>query len=204
MPTRARLLALLSVAIVAVTAPLTAQKVVGGSKLAHAPKAELLDTTGMFQSTYAKVGDDLFVAGQPTEKALREMKAKGVTMVVNLRTPAEMERIGFDEAKLIGELGMQYVYIPIRGDSTYPYDATALTRFTDAMKQAKGKVLLHCTVAWRASHLWGAYLIQQGVPVAEALENTRGINLMDLHRMTGPQPMALFLGRPVPGLGGQP
>ena len=203
MPIRPRFFPLLCLGITVVTAPLTAQKVVGGSQLKHAPKAELLDTTGMFQSAYAKVGDDLFIAGQPTEKALRAMKAKGVTMVVNLRTPAEMERIGFDEAKLIGELGMQYVYIPVRGDSVFPYDATALTRFTDALKQANGKVLLHCTVAWRASHLWGAYLIQQGVPVAEALENTRGINLMDLHRTNGPQPMALFLGRPVPGLGGQ-
>jgi hypothetical protein len=71
------------------------------------------------------------------------------------------------------------------------------------MKEADGKVLLHCTIAWRASHLWGAYLIQQGLPAADALSHTRAINLMDDHRMSdsGKRPIEEFLGRPVPGLG---
>ena len=61
----------------------------------------------------------------------------------------------------------------------------------------------HCTIAWRASHLWGAYLIQQGVSPADALTHTRAINLMDNHRMSGDgtQPIESFLGRKVPGLG---
>lgn len=191
-------LALLSAAAIA---PVSAQKVTGGASLRTVPAPVLLDTTGMFQDRYARVGDDLFIAGQPTEKALREMKAQGVTVVVNLRTPSEMARIGFDEAKLIADLGMTYVAIPVRGDSTYPYGPDALRRFSETLRSAKGKVLLHCTVAWRASHLWGAWLIQQGVPVADALTHTRAINLMDLHRTTGVQPLAAFLGRPVPGLG---
>src|SRR5688572_26820979 len=122
------------------------------------PAPVLLDTAGMFQERYAKVGDDMFIAGQPTEKALREMKALGVTTIVNLRTPPEMARIGFDESKLIGELGMKYVYLPVRGDSTFPYSPATLAKFTETLRAAEGKVLLHCTVAWRASHLWGAYL----------------------------------------------
>jgi uncharacterized protein (TIGR01244 family) len=203
MTVRSPLALLLCLGIAPLATPLGAQKLVGAGPLRVAPRAELLDTTGMFLSHYAKVGDDLFIAGQPTERALREMKAQGVTVVVNLRTPPEMARVGFDEAKAIADLGMTYVEIPVRGDSTFPYDATALTRFTDALRNAKGKVLLHCTVAWRASHLWGAYLIQQGVAVPEALEHARSINLMDLHRTSGPQPLALFLGRPVPGLGGK-
>jgi hypothetical protein len=71
------------------------------------------------------------------------------------------------------------------------------------MRTNEGKVLLHCTVAWRASHLWGAYLIQQGVSAADALTHARAINLMDDHRMdsSGRQPLELFLGKSVPGLG---
>ena len=71
------------------------------------------------------------------------------------------------------------------------------------MRAADGKVLLHCTIAWRASHLWGAYLIQQGVPVTDALIHARAINLMDAHRMSasGKQPIEEFLGRSVAGLG---
>ena len=180
-----------------------AQKFVKQDSLRALPAPVLLDTTGMFQDRYAKIGDDLIVAGQPTERALRDLKAQGVTTVVNLRSPSEMARIGFDEAKLVGDLGMKYVYIPVRGDAEFPFTPAALERFTEVMRTNDGKVLLHCTVAWRASHLWGAYLIQQGVPAADALAHARAINLMDDHRMdaSGRQPMELFLGRSVPGIG---
>ena len=180
-----------------------AQKFVRQEAVTALPKPILLDTTGMFQDRYAKIGDDLFIGGQPTQKALREMKALGVTTIVNLRSPSEMQRIGFDEAKLIEELGIKYVYLPVRGDAQFPYTPETLAKFTDALKTAEGKVLLHCTVAWRASHLWGAYLIQAGVPAADALQHARAINLMDDHRMdsSGRQPIELFLGKSVPGIG---
>ena len=181
-----------------------AQRFVKQETIRSLPAPVVLDTTGMFQDRYATVGEDFIIGGQPTEKALREMKAKGVTTVVNLRSPAEMARIAFDEAKLIADLGMKYVYIPVRGDSAYPYSPAALEKFTEVMRTNDGKVLLHCTIAWRASHLWGAYLIQQGVSPADALTHARAINLMDDHRMdsrSGKQPMELFLGRAVPGLG---
>jgi uncharacterized protein (TIGR01244 family) len=180
-----------------------AQKFVRQESVKALAAPVLLDTTGMFQDRYARVGDDLFIGGQPTQKALREMKALGVTTIVNLRSPSEMQRIGFDEEKLIGELGMKYVYLPVRGDAQFPYTPETLKKFTEALKTADGKVLLHCTVAWRASHLWGAYLIQAGVPAADALTHARAINLMDDHRMdgSGRQPLELFLGKSVPGLG---
>lgn len=184
-------------------APSGAQRLVRQQSIATIAAPTLMDTTGMFRDRYVKVGDDMFIGGQPTEKALRELKAQGVTTVINLRTPPEMAQIGFDEAKTVADLGMKYVYIPMRGNDEFPYSPAELKKFTDAMADAEGKVLLHCTIAWRASHLWGAYLIQQGVPTDQALRHARAINLMDDHRM-GPgnkQPIELFLGRDIPGLG---
>ena len=183
--------------------PSHAQKFVRQESVKALPAPVLLDTTGMFQDRYAKIGDDLFIGGQPTQKALREMKALGVTTIVNLRSPSEMQRIGFDEEKLIGELGIKYVYLPVRGDAQFPYTPETLAKFSEALKTAEGKVLLHCTIAWRASHLCGAYLIQAGVPAADALHHVRAINLMDAHRMdgSGRQPIELFLGKSVPGIG---
>ena len=181
-----------------------AQKLVRQESITSVPAPVLLATGGMFQDRYAKIGDDLFIGGQPTEKALREMKAQGVTTVVNLRMPEEMARIGFDEAKLIAELGMTYVHIPMRGGGNpeNAYSPANLKKFSEVMKGADGKVLLHCTVAWRASHMWAAYLIQQGVPDEAAVAHTRAINLMDTHRMdAGGQPVELFLGRKVAGVG---
>jgi uncharacterized protein (TIGR01244 family) len=189
---------------VLITASAGAQSIVGRGKTGPVPNPVNLDTTGLFQAKFVSVGDDMFIGGQPTEKALRELKAKGVTTVVNLRMPEEMARVGFDEAALVKELGITYVHIPMRGTADHPYGPRELDAFAAAMAAAEGKVLLHCTIAWRASHLWAAYLIRERkVPVAEALAQTRMINLMDDMRMaTGDQqPLEGFLGRAVPEMG---
>lgn len=179
--------------------PAGAQSVVGKGRTGPVPDPVNLDIIGMFQTKFVSVGDDLFIAGQPTEKALREMKAKGVTTVVNLRMPEEMARIGFDEAALVEQLGMKYVHIPMRGSADNPYGPKELDAFAAAIGAADGKVLLHCTVAWRASHLWAAYLIRdRQVPVASALAHTRMINLRDDMPVGGQQPLEGFLGRTLP------
>ncbi len=186
---------------VSVTVPVGAQSVVGKDKTGPVPNPVALDITGMFQAKFASVGDDMFIGGQPTEKALRDLRAKGVTTLVNLRMPEEMARVGFDEAALAKELGIRYVHIPMRGSAENPYGPKELDTFAAAMAAADGKVLLHCTVAWRASHLWAAYLIRdRKAPVETALSQARMINLMDDRPMGagGQQPLEGFLGRVVP------
>src|ERR1700680_3344658 len=164
-----------------------AQRLTGPHPTGDVPAPVALDTHGQFQDKFVRVGDDVFITGQPTERALRDLRAQGVTTVVNLRTPEEMStRVPFDEAALVKNLGMEYVYIPVRGNAEFPYSPAAVKSFAAAMRGAKGKVLLHCTIAWRASHLWAAYLIQyRDVPVATALQQARTINLMDDMRMGG-------------------
>ena len=181
-----------------------AQHLAGPRPTGGVPAPVVLDTRGQFQDKFARVGDDVFISGQPTERALRDLRAQGVTTVVNLRTPEEMStRVPFDEAALIKNLGMEYVYIPVRGNAEFPYSPAALKSFATAMSGAKGKVLLHCTIAWRASHMWAAYLIEyRGVPPATALQQARMINLMDDMRMDGDtQPVEGFLGRNLPEVG---
>ncbi len=181
-----------------------AQHLTGPHPTGGVPAPVALDTHGQFQEKFARVGDDVFISGQPTDRGLRDLRAQGVTTVVNLRTPEEMsKRVPFDEAALVKELGMDYVYVPVRGNAEFPYSPAAVKSFAAAMSGAKGKVLLHCTVAWRASHLWAAYLIQdRDVPVATALQQARMINLMDDMRMDGhQQPVEAFLGRSLPEVG---
>ena len=185
-------------AVAAVTSGVCeAQRLTGPDPKGNVPAPVELDTRGLFQDKLARVGDDVFIGGQPTERALRELSKQGVTTVVNLRSPPEMARVSFDEAALVKQLGMEYVYLPMRGTEELPYSPAAVKAFATAMSNAKGKVLLHCTIAWRASHLWAAYLIQyRNVPVATALQQARMINLMDDHRMDGDkQPVESFLGR---------
>lgn len=184
---------------VAVAVPAGAQSIVGKGKTGPVPDPVNLDITGMFQAKFVSVGDDLFIGGQPTEKALRDLKAKGVTTVVNLRMPEEMTQVGFDEAALVKQLGIRYIHIPMRGSAENPYGPKELDRFAATIAAADGKVLLHCTVAWRASHLWAAYLIRdRQVPVTSALAHTRQINLRDDMPFGGQQPLEGFLGRTIP------
>lgn len=177
----------------------TAQHFTSNGPIVKLSAPVLLDTTGLFRAKIARVGDDIFVGGQPTEKGLREMSRRGVTTVVNLRTPVEMAQdVHFDEPALVAQLGMTYVYLPVRGDTSFPYSPETVTKFSQAVRESKGKVLLHCTIGWRASHLWAAYLThERGVPLDEAIANATAINLTG-HRMPGRQPIEDFLGRDIP------
>jgi len=205
---RASLIAALVAPLVLPANTARAQHLVNTTLITNLPAPVLLDTTGMFQAKFARLGDDIFIGGQPTAKALHELKAQGVTVVVNLRTPEEMKSaVKFDEPALIQELGMRYVYIPMRGNAEFPYSPDAVAKFAEAVRSANGKVLLHCTIAWRASHLWAAYLIKErGVPVETALGNARAINLMDTMRMgtSGRQPVEAFLNQSLPAVGHPP
>jgi TolB protein len=189
----------------AAIAPAGAQRLATTGPITRLPAPVPIDTTGRFLAAAVRVGDDFFIAGQPTERALREMHDQGVTTVVNLRSPEEMQnQVKFDERAVVGQLGMKYVYLPMRGTPEFPYSPEAVTKLAAAVAGANGKVLLHCTVAWRASHLWAAYLIhERGVDVETALTNARAINLMDDHRMGpgGRQPVEDFLDRTLPTLG---
>ena len=132
-----------------------------------------------FQMVIADVGP-AYVAGQPTEAAFREMVTKeGIKTIINLRTQQEMDnrkQVPFDEAAVAKELGVNYVHIPLGGPDT-PYTPAAVEKFKTAFEGANTQVLLHCTVAWRASHMWAAYLVKyKGFTVEEAKRHAEAIN----------------------------
>ncbi|MFO7588384.1 MAG: sulfur transferase domain-containing protein [Gemmatimonadota bacterium] len=142
------------------------------------PLPEKLEVEG-FQAVLARTGD-VYVSGQPSREALDWLQSRGVTTVVNLRTQPEMDdrdRVPYDEAAALDSLGIQYVHIPLGGEDA-PYTPEAVERFAEAVDAAEGKVLLHCTVAWRASHMWVAYLVRhRGMALDEAIAHGEAINL---------------------------
>lgn len=135
----------------------------------------------------------VYVAGQPSADALRRFRELGVTAIVNLRTQAEMDdrdRVPYDEAALAGELGMEYVHLPIGGDDQ-PFRPEVLDRLRDVLARHSGPVLLHCTVAWRAGNVWMAYLVrEEGFTLDEAVARGQAMEF-------GDEPLALLLGRPL-------
>lgn len=176
-------------AILAFAAPAFAQ---------GAPKfPEKLDKPG-FQSVIAATGQ-VYVAGQPSEQALRDLQASGVKTVISLRTQREMDnraQVPFDEAALVKDLGMSYVHVPLGGPDT-PYTPEAVDRVADAIAAAGGDVLLHCTVGWRASHMWAAYLVKyKGLSEEEAIRQASAINFNGYTPPNGgPLPIDGLLGR---------
>ena len=135
----------------------------------------------------------VYIGGQPSQPALAALRELGVAAVVNLRTPAETEdrqRVPYDEAAAVAELGMEYISIPL-GGAEHPYTSQAVDRFAKALADHPGPVLLHCTIGWRASYLWVAYLIrEQGFALPDALARGEAIAIT-------PDPLEGLLGRPL-------
>ncbi|PWB73333.1 MAG: hypothetical protein C3F15_09915 [Holophagae bacterium] len=133
----------------------------------------------------------VYIGGQPSQAALAALRELGITAVVNLRTPPEMDdrqRVPYDEAAAVADLGMEYIAIPL-GGAEHPYTPQAVDRLAKALADHPGPVLVHCTIGWRASYLWVAYLIrEQGFALPDALARGEAIAIT-------PDPLEGLLGR---------
>lgn len=158
-------------------------------------RAAAPDSVGDWAGFNARLWRDgrVFIGGQPDSTALAGAKQRGITCVVNLRTPAEMadrKRVPYDEAATAEALGLEYVLLPM-GDAQHPYTTAAVDSLAAALARHDGPVLLHCTVGWRAAHAWVAYLVRhQGWPFPEALARGERIAISE-------SPFSGLLGRPV-------
>jgi uncharacterized protein (TIGR01244 family) len=134
----------------------------------------------------------VYIAGQPDEVALAELASRGVAVVVNTRTPKEVddrEKAPFDEARVVRDLGLSYVAIPLGGDD-HPYEPAAVKRFAEVLSSSDGAVLVHCGLGGRAAYLWLAYLIEHdGVSLDDAMARGEAM-------MLKPHPLGRLLDRP--------
>lgn len=77
------------------------------------------------------------VAGQPTEKEFRDLKAAGYTTVVNVRMPEEPGQI---DGPSIEAHGLDYVSVPYTGASL---STEHVWKVREAVDAAGGSVLIH-------------------------------------------------------------
>ena len=97
---------------------------------------------------FLKINTEVCTGGQPTLAQLAELKAQGITTVINLRTAGEA---GFDAAAEEAEtkkLGMKYFHIPVSNQAG-PKDEQAdeFLRVTDNAQNRP--VFIHCGSANR-------------------------------------------------------
>ena len=112
---------------------------------------------------YRLVRPDLAAAGQPSPRALAELKAMGFKTVINLRTVPEGPA---DERALVESQGLRYVQVPLTPDSFSLADAEAVQKVLD--DPAAGPVLLHCASSNRVGGVWAVLQARQGKPFEEA------------------------------------
>ncbi|MDA0979488.1 MAG: sulfur transferase domain-containing protein [Proteobacteria bacterium] len=184
-----------------ITAFLTAASLSAGTAASAA--AETVSTQPAIVQDAAETADfvggifasnQVFLAGQPLRKeALVHLKQQGVTHVVNLRTPEEINNpkaspVNVEETSR--ELGLAFTHLPAGGEA-FPFAPAMVDTLAGVLAEAEtagGKVLLHCASGRRATHLWVAYLIRyQHLSADEAVAMGREASFGEL-------PLEGFLG----------
>lgn len=106
-------------------------------------------------TNYVQLTDDLGTSGQPTTEQFSAIAAAGFGAVVNLALPTSDHAIA-DEGRLVSELGMTYVHIPVKFDEPKPEDLRTFCGVMDAL--AGRRVWVHCVVNARVSAFCYQYL----------------------------------------------
>jgi protein tyrosine/serine phosphatase len=90
---------------------------------------------------FQKVNDNVYRGAQPTDDGFRELAKLGIQTVIDLRQIGEHSQA--DEQKLVTNLGMRYVSIPMAGMST-PKDDQVTAVLALLKDTTSGPVFVHC------------------------------------------------------------
>ena len=96
----------------------------------------------------------LWFAGQPDLEGLEAARDNGVSLVINMREPGELD---WDEAAAVESLGMRYANVPIPRQGPLP--ASALEEVEQLVKEHPDEqILIHCAsgqraAGWLATHM---------------------------------------------------
>ena len=103
---------------------------------------------------WRRINDRITTSGQPSEVQLAELRALGVTHVINLG-PHYNKGALVDEEGSVTALGMTYIYIPVEFEDPTEADYTA---FRHALEGIPDKVVhVHCIYNARVSAFFYRY-----------------------------------------------
>ena len=132
--------------------------------------------------------ENIYIGPQPNFDDFASIKAAGITTVINMRTPSEIEKLEFHEDYLLKKAGINYHLLPI-GGKEFEYSPAKLEEFAKSLSASEGKILLHCASGHRASQLWAAYMVKyKGKTPDEALAMVKDMGWW-------PMPMEIMLGK---------
>jgi uncharacterized protein (TIGR01244 family) len=124
--------------------------------------------------------DRTIVSGQIQASDLADMKAKGITMIVNNRPDGEEED---QPTSLLLEMaaeeaGLDYLHIPISAE----FSEDKIAAMLNALETSEGLVLAFCKSGTRSTYLWALARARWGADVDDMILRARyaGYNLQPI------------------------
>ena len=124
------------------------------------------------------VQEDLWRGPEPTDSAYADLADAGVSLVVDLRAEADIDRIRV----LVTPLDIELLSLPTV-DGRVP-DAAHIDRFATAHAASNGTTYVHCKAGeGRTGAIVGAWHVRSGDPVTEVLANSMAIGSLSFSQM---------------------
>lgn len=112
---------------------------------------------------FRRIDDGLTTSGVVSAEQLSDLHRDGYDAVINLMPDSESPVP--NEARIVRDQGLDYVYIPVDFDNPTLSD---LEEFTEAMDaRAGGKVHLHCAANFRVTAFYSLYAKRRGLRTHE-------------------------------------
>jgi len=109
---------------------------------------------------FRRISERLTTSGLVSVGQLRGLHDEGYDAVINL-LPDSHERAVTDEARIVRDQGLDYVYIPVDFEAPTHADLEA---FTHALTARVGqKIHIHCAANYRVSAFYSLYARQNGL-----------------------------------------
>jgi protein tyrosine phosphatase (PTP) superfamily phosphohydrolase (DUF442 family) len=118
---------------------------------------------------YDRVDEKLCRGAQPNSAGLAALAKDGVTLVINLRQPADGWVLEYAEC---GSLGMTYVNVPLSGTESPKLED--VKRVIDLINTNTGKVFVHCQYGCdRTGTIVACYRITKGMKPEDAFNDAK-------------------------------
>ena len=123
---------------------------------------------------FLSISHILSTSGQPTELQLQALADEGYEVIINLALHDDPRYSLQDQTRVVEDLGMKYIHIPVQFDAPTKND---LSTFFDAMEaNAEKKIHIHCAANMRVTAFLGLYLlVKKGVPKEQAFAPMQSI-----------------------------
>ena len=123
-----------------------------------------------------KVSDEITTAGQPSKEGIKKLPQEGFKSVVNLCASGEEDQplSPEKEGKLVRELGMKYLNIPISTQEGIKPEQ--VDRFRKEIEFLPAPVFVHCSKGKRAGAFTMMYMaIKEGMTGEEAIQKAMSL-----------------------------